>query len=241
MAEYRSIVPELRQAITEALGPHYRVEREVRPVGECRLFVAVDPAGEAELLVKVLPTTLSLSVDDAAFARAILLLASALRHDRLVPPRGAGRARSHIYHTRPFVAGTTLRAWMVHNGPVPLKRAVEILTAVLTGLAHAHAAQLAHGEVIPENVLLTDDGALVVDTGVRGAVARSLRAGSLPECTAEDDMRAVGALVYEMLTGRPPPPDPEKFEETRALPAWVPDLMSHRWADAGEALAAIRH
>lgn len=233
-------MPELRQAITEALGPRYRVEREVRPVGECRLFVAVDPAGEAQLLVKVLPTTLSMSVDDAAFERAILLLASALRHDRLVPPRGAGRARAHIYHTRPFVAGTTLRAWMGHNGPVPLRRAVEILTAVLSGLAHAHAAQLAHGEVIPENVVLTDDGALVVDTGVRGAVGRCLRAGSLPECSAEGDMRAVGALVYEMLTGRQPPPDPEKFEETRALPAWVPDLLSHRWADAGEALAAIQ-
>jgi len=88
--------------------------------------------------------------------------------------------------------------------------------------------------------VLTDDGALVVDTGVRDAVGRCLRAGSLPECSAELDMRAVGALVYEMLTGRQPPPDAEKFEETRALPAWVPDLLSHRWADAGEALAAIQ-
>ena len=184
-------MPELRQAITEALGPHYRVEREVRPVGECRLFVAVDPSGEAQLLVKVLPTTLSMSVDDAAFERAILLLASALQHDRLVPPRGAGRARAHIYHTRPFVAGTTLRAWMGHNGPVPLRRAVEILTAVLSGLAHAHAAGIAHGDVIPENVVVTDDGALVVDTGVRGAVGRCLRAGSLPECTLECDLKIV--------------------------------------------------
>ena len=234
-------MPELRQAISDALGPRYRVEREVRPVGECRLFVAVDPAGDAELLVKVLPTALSMAVDDAAFERAVLLLASALQHERLVPPRGAGRARSHVYHTRPFIAGTTLRAWMVNNGPVPLKRAVEILTAVLSGLAHAHAAAIAHGDVIPENVMLTDDGALVVETGVRGAVARCLRAGALPEGNAEDDMRAVGALVYEMLTGGPLPAEPEKLEETRALPAWVPDLVHLRWADAGEALAAIRH
>ena len=239
-------MPEVRQAISQALGPLYRVEREVRPVGECRLFVAINSANGAELLVKVLPTTLSIAVDDAAFERAILFLASALQHDRLVPPLGAGRARAHIYHTRPFVAGTTLRAWMEHNGPVPLKRAVEILTAVLSGLAHAHAAHggpIAHGDVIPENVILTDDGAVVADTGVRGAVAGSLRAGAVPEPNAQDDMRAVGALVYEMLTGRPSRqsgPELENFEETRALPAWVPDLVRFRWADAGEALAAIR-
>jgi serine/threonine protein kinase len=94
--------------------------------------------------------------------------------------------------------------------------------------------------VIPENVILTDDGAVVADTGVRGAVCRCLRAGFLPDSNAQDDMWAVGALVYEMLTGRPRLLELEKFEETRALPAWVPDLMSHRWADAGEALAAIR-
>jgi len=92
-------VPELRQAITEALGPLYRVEREVRPVGECRLFVAVDPAGEAQLLVKVLPTTLSMSVDDAAFERDLLLLASAagVGARPLEPPLGrrGGGARRH--------------------------------------------------------------------------------------------------------------------------------------------------
>src|SRR5437660_1327096 len=48
-------VSELRAALEDALGPIYRVEREVRPVGDCRLFVAVGPPNDPELLVKVLP------------------------------------------------------------------------------------------------------------------------------------------------------------------------------------------
>jgi len=59
-----------------------------------------------------------------------------------------------VFHTRPFVRGTTLRAWIGNNGAVPLARAVEILRGVLQGLAHAHAAGVAHGEVKPENVIL---------------------------------------------------------------------------------------
>ena len=54
---------ELRAALEDALGPIYRVEREVRPVGNCRLFVAVGPLTDPELLVKVLPGELSLAVD----------------------------------------------------------------------------------------------------------------------------------------------------------------------------------
>src|SRR2546422_8573653 len=48
-------VADLRAALTHALGPMYRVEREVRPVGDCRLFVAREVPTGPELLVKLLP------------------------------------------------------------------------------------------------------------------------------------------------------------------------------------------
>ena len=113
---------DLRAALAEALGPLYRIEREVRPVGEYRLFVATQSETSFELLVKVLPAALSLGINDLQFERAVLLIGERLRHPNLVRPRGAGRAGSFVYHTRPFVPGTTLRAWIGNNGPIPLDR-----------------------------------------------------------------------------------------------------------------------
>src|SRR2546428_3387091 len=161
---------DLRAALADALGPLYRVEREVRPVGDCRLFVAREVPTGPELLVKLLPARLSLAVDSGLFERELLLVADRLRHPQFVAPRGAGRAGAFVYHTRAFVAGTTLRAWLMRHGELPLRRTVEILRGVLAALAHAHAASVAHGDLKPENVLLADGGTLVADTGVVDAV-----------------------------------------------------------------------
>src|SRR5438093_823624 len=170
---------ELRAALQDALGPLYRVEREVRPVGDCRLFVALERPSGPELLVKVLPGQLSLAVDSGVFEREVLLLAPRLGQPGLVTPKGAGRAGSFVYHTRPFVAGTTLRAWLARHGEFPLRQAVTILRDVLAGLAHAHAAGVAHGDLRPEHVLLADDGsAQLADAGIVDAVGRSLPGGA---------------------------------------------------------------
>src|SRR2546430_11461910 len=155
---------DLRAALAEALGPLYRIEREVRPVGQCRLSVAKQSEPSSEWWNKVLPAALSLGINDLQFERAVLLLAEQLKHLNLVRPRGAGRAGSFVYHTRSFVPGTTLRAWIGNNGPVPLSRTVEILRGVLNGLAHAHAAGIAHGELKAQNVLVGAEGALVAAT-----------------------------------------------------------------------------
>src|SRR5205814_5959365 len=56
-------VADLRTALQDALGPIYRVEREVRPVGACRMFVALEATSGPALLVKVLPGELSLALD----------------------------------------------------------------------------------------------------------------------------------------------------------------------------------
>jgi serine/threonine-protein kinase len=223
---------ELRAALADSLGPLYRIEREVRPVGEYRLFVATQSQDGSELLIKVLPAALSLGINDLQFERAVLLVAEQLRHANLVRPRGAGRAGSFVYHTRPFVPGTTLRAWIGNNGAIPLARTVEILRGVLNGLAHAHAADIAHGELKPENVLLADEGILVADTGIAAALGKP--------ASTRNDMAAVQALAREMLNGAKPSIGEEPLERMRSLPLWLTDWMRSRWSDAGKALAAMR-
>ena len=223
---------ELRTALADALGPLYRIEREVRPVGEYRLFVATESQNGTELLVKVLPAALSLGINDLQFERAVLLVAEQLRHPNLVRPRGAGRAGSFVYHTRPFVPGTTLRAWIGNNGAIPLARTVEVLRGILSGLAHAHAAEISHGELKAENVLLADEGVLVADTGIASALGKP--------ATPRNDMAAVQSLAREMLTGAKPTIGEEPLERTRTLPLWLTEWMRSRWTDAGRALAGMR-
>lgn len=260
---------ELRGILEEALGPLYRVEREVRPVGECRLFVVVGGSAGGELLVKILPAHLSLALDAARFERELLLLRDRLAHPQLVAPRAAGRAGTHVYHTRPFVEGTTLRAYLARHGELPLRQAVDILQDVLAALAHAHALEIAHGDLKPENVLVADGRARVVDAGVVSAVARCLpgtapelasaalcappylppeRLGHIARAEPSDDMFAVGVLALEMLTGGPPEARAEPLEEVRSVPPWLGELVrrsltaerSERWTDARAALDCVR-
>src|SRR5947207_15729637 len=117
---------DLRAALGHALEPAYRVEREVRPVGNCRMFVALEKSAGAGLLVKVLPGALSLAVDSTRFEQEIARLRRPLRHPSLVAPRSARRVGSFVYHTRTFVEGTTLRAWRAGHGALPLRPAVEV-------------------------------------------------------------------------------------------------------------------
>src|SRR2546430_17654568 len=112
-------VSELRGALEDALGPTYRVEREVRPVGECRLFVAVGPPTDPELLVKVLPAELSLAVDAAVFEREGLLPGDRPGHPQLRPPPGSRRAGAFRYPARPSLPGPPPRARLGDPGRIP--------------------------------------------------------------------------------------------------------------------------
>jgi serine/threonine-protein kinase len=257
-------VTDLRSALNDALGPIYRVEREVRPVGQCRMFVVCEIPTGPDLLAKVLPATLSVSTDAPLLEHELLLLAKRLDHPNQVVSKGAGRAGPFVFHTRPFVAGTTLRAWLQRSGELPLARAVAVLRDVLHAVAHAHNAGVVHGDLKPENVLLAEGATLVADTGAVDAVGRAVRDAApgavraalcdpayiAPECKdgapagPRADVFALGVLAHEMLTGGPPAAD--ALEDARTVPQWLGEMVRQclaperdRWADAGEALDSV--
>ena len=106
---------DIRGALGQVLGPAYRVEREVRPVGDCRMFVALDQATGAELLVKVLPTSLSLGVDESRFATNLLALGDRLTHPGLVVLEKMHGARTVMTAAPARDAVSTVRIGGIHR------------------------------------------------------------------------------------------------------------------------------
>ncbi len=215
---------DLTDRLQTALGSSYRLTRELGGGGMSRVFLADEVALGRSVVIKVLPPEMAAAVSSERFRREIQL-AARLQHPHIVPLLTAGAAGDLLYYVMPHVEGESLRARLARDRELPVGEAVRILRDVTDALAYAHAHGIVHRDIKPDNVLLSGKHALVTDFGVAKAVSQSTGASALtslgvalgtpaymaPEQAAADpntdhraDVYAVGALAYEMLTGRPP-------------------------------------
>ncbi len=215
---------ELAEGLQTALGPGYRIVKELGGGGMSRVFLAEDARLGRRVVVKVLPPELAAGVSGDRFEREIQL-AARLQHPHIVPLLSAGSSDNLLYYLMPFIEGESLRARLAREGELPVPEALRILLDVLDALAYAHDQQVVHRDIKPDNVLLSGKHALVTDFGVAKAVAESAGKGTLtsiglalgtpaymaPEQAAADphtdhraDLYALGAMAYEMLCGRLP-------------------------------------
>ncbi len=150
----------------------------------------------------------------------------------MVPLLTAGAAEQPgddplLYYVMPFIDGETLATRLSREGALPVPEVTRILRDVLDALVYAHSRGVVHRDIKPANILFSGRHALVADFGVAKAVSISSGAspGTLtshgmalgtpaymaPEQAAADpnvdhraDLYAVGAVAYELLTGRTP-------------------------------------
>jgi eukaryotic-like serine/threonine-protein kinase len=214
----------LRERLQAELGDAYRIESELGGGGMSRVFVAVETALGRRVVVKVLPPEMAAGVNVDRFRREIQLAAS-LQHPHIVPLYAAGVAGDLLYYTMPLVEGESLRARLARAGQLPIDETVRILRDVAGALAYAHARGVVHRDIKPDNVLVSDDHAVVTDFGVAKAVtaaggdlaltsigvALGTPAYMSPEQAAGDpqvdprtDIYASGVMGYEMVAGRLP-------------------------------------
>ncbi|MBI5710299.1 MAG: protein kinase [Candidatus Eisenbacteria bacterium] len=147
-------------------------------------------------------------------------IASVLDHPNIVVVFDVGEDRDEIFIAMQLAEGHTLRE-RLRAGPPPLAETLATGRAVADALAHAHARGVLHRDIKPENVIVGGDGRVkMTDFGIarRAGETRLTEAGTLqgtwaylaPEVIrgeggdARSDLYALGAMLYEMCSGRPP-------------------------------------
>ncbi|MGH3050137.1 MAG: serine/threonine-protein kinase, partial [Gaiellaceae bacterium] len=148
-------------------------------------------------------------------------LAARLSHPNVVRVYDIGEEDGRPFIAMEYVDGETLAELVASRGTLPPPEAAELGIQACRALAAAHAAGLVHRDVKPQNLLLCRDGTLKLgDFGIAVGLegTRLTAAGTVlgtaaylaPEqargdqVTAAADVYGIGAVLYELLAGRPP-------------------------------------
>ncbi|MFU8851291.1 protein kinase family protein [Micromonospora sp. SL1-18] len=131
--------------------------------------------------------------DSATEMLQAAVAASRVIHPNLVGVYDAIDEADRAYVVREWVDGQSLRELVTVNGPLDPVRSTAIGSAVASALAAVHATGMVHGNVHPGTVMISDDGRVVLaDARTDG------------DDSQENDLRAVGGVLYFALTGHWP-------------------------------------
>jgi len=183
-------------------------------------------------------------------------LARRVTHPNVARVFDIGDQGGEKYLTMELVDGEPLGAVLARAGKWGAKRAIEVGAQVCAGLAAAHAAGVVHRDLKPDNVLLAKDGRVVVtDFGIARAVASAdanitgavigTPAYMAPEqvegrvADARADIYALGAMLYEILTGDAPWQGDNVFAVAAARLLNAPPEVRAKRPDLPEELSAI--
>jgi TolB-like protein len=214
---------EHEERLKAALADRYQIEREIGSGGMATVYLARDIRHDREVAIKVLRPDLAAVLGPDRFLQEIKIAAQ-LQHPNILPLHDSGEADGYLFFVMPYVEGQSLRDRLAKEGELPIGEAVRILRDIVDALTEAHALGVVHRDIKPENILLRGRHALVTDFGVAKAISEATGREKLttagvalgtpsymaPEQASADphldqrvDIYAVGAVAYELLTGRP--------------------------------------
>ena len=211
---------------TDFAGGRYKVLRFLGEGGKKRVFLAHDALLDRDVAFSLIKTE---GLDDEGRQR-ITREAQAmgrLAHQNIVAIYDIGEhtaadGTKQPYLVQELMAGGDVEALLeASETGLPLPRALEIALATARGLEFAHAQGVIHRDLKPGNVWLTSDGeAKIGDLGLAVTIGQSRLTthgmmvgtyGYMPpeqalgqEVTPQADLYSLGAMLYELVTGRPP-------------------------------------
>jgi serine/threonine-protein kinase len=220
------VTDQLRDTLDRTLGGTYAFESELTAGGMSRLFLAEEKNLGRKVVVKVLSEQVAGGMRKERFQREIQVSAR-LQHPHIVPLLSSGEVDGLPYFVMPYIEGESLKAHLAKKGELPIADAVRLLTQIASALAYAHKHGVVHRDIKPDNILLSEDIAVVTDFGISKAVSDAKSRGDglaltsdgstlgtpaymAPEQVVADpsidhraDIYSFGVVAYEMLTNTP--------------------------------------
>jgi serine/threonine-protein kinase len=195
------------------------------------VFVARDPNLGRKVAIKMLPLRLTTERDTLTRFTQEARSASALNHPNIVTIYEVGATEGVPYIVMEYIDGQDLRT-LIQTGPTPVRKALDLACQIADGLATAHDRGIVHRDLKPENIMVTRDGFVkILDFGLAKIITPSPESGedtlqlempgtnpgtilgtvgymSPEQATGRrldfrSDQFAFGAILYELVTGKP--------------------------------------
>ena len=224
--------------------------------GMSEVHLARDLRLHRDVAVKVLRADLARDPSFYLRFRREAQNAAALNHPAIVAVYDTGEAETSAgplpYIVMEYVDGITLRDIVHNEGPIPPRKAIEIIADACQALNFSHQHGIIHRDVKPANIMISRTGAVkVMDFGIARALADSNSVTQTaavigtaqylsPEqargdsVDARSDVYSLGCVLYEILTGEPPfvgdSPVSVAYQHVREAP--IPPSQRHEGISA---------
>ncbi len=207
--------------IGTVLSGRYRLEAKLGSGGMSTVYLARDQTLDRSVAVKVMHREMSEQADQLERFRQEARAVAKLSHPNVVSVIDAGEDGGHPYIVFEYVEGETLKQRVSRNGALDPQEAIAYAIEVGRGLSVAHARNLVHRDIKPQNILIVDEGrAQLTDFGISrqleqdGMTATGRVLGTTDYVAPEQamgravdprsDIYSLGVVLYEMLVGQVP-------------------------------------
>lgn len=238
----------------------YELLREAGRGGMGVVYEARQFGTQRGVALKLLSSGPFASADNVHRFHTEAAAAARLEHPHIVPVYEAGMHEGQYFLAMRFLSGGTL-ADQLRQGPLPDCQAAELLLAITDAVRHAHQHGVLHRDLKPGNILLDsegrpgvadfglarltdDDSSLTLSHAMLGTVAYlapEVAGGGAAQATTAADIYGLGAVLYEMLTGRTPFREANLAETVRAVQEQDPVPVNQLNPAASRDLATICH
>ncbi|MGM8364184.1 Stk1 family PASTA domain-containing Ser/Thr kinase [Virgibacillus sp. W0181] len=203
------------------MSERYRIKAKIGGGGMANVYLARDIILDRDVAIKALRLEYA---NDEEFIQRFdreAQAATSLSHPNIVNIYDVGEEDHILYMVMEYVDGLTLKEYIQRFGAIDVEEAIDIMKQITAAIAHAHANDLVHRDIKPQNILMDSFGNVkVTDFGIAVALsATSLTQtnailGSVhylsPEqarggiATKKSDIYSLGIVLFELLTGRLP-------------------------------------